>query len=69
MVPPSASTSVLTASAATPVSATTATISLPMPSNVLVRTTAATNGIDTEVSKHRTVSVLNFQSIEVSTDD
>ena len=26
------------------------------------------NGIDIEVSKHHTVSVWNFQSIEVSTD-
>ena len=27
------------------------------------------NGVDIEVSRHHTVSVSNFQSIEVSTDD
>ena len=32
-------------------------------------TRAASNGIDIEVSRHHTVSVSNFQSIRVSTDD
>ena len=30
---------------------------------------AGSNGIDIEVSRHRTISVSNFQSIKVSTDD
>ena len=30
---------------------------------------AGQNGIDIEVARHHTVSVSNFQSIEVSTDD
>ena len=30
---------------------------------------AGSNGIDIEVSRHHTVSVSNFKSIEVSTDD
>ena len=34
-----------------------------------IATTVGPNGIDFEVSTHRTVSVSNFQSIKISTDD
>ena len=34
-----------------------------------IRDRARPNGIDIEVSRHRTVTISNFQCIEVSTDD
>ena len=59
-------TTVLVTVTKTVVTMTTAAITM---MTLVTMTTIGSNGIDIKVSRHHTVSVSNFQSIEVSTDD